>query len=86
MQSLEDLAQQTIVCPKCGADPGQSCHTSSGQKSSRRHSGRTRPIYDAWRVGFEEGMTDAVEAVERLAVSNVDAKASAAAALLRRRL
>lgn len=54
---FDDLAVE-LVCPYCGADPTFWCVTSSGALASRLHEGRTAPVRNVWREGFDEGLAE----------------------------
>lgn len=66
MTSLRELAE-LVPCRKCGAAPTFSCITDGSRGGRRRsttpHAVRERPIYDAWRDGFGEGMAEAIVGV-----------------------
>ena len=54
----------TIPCPHCGAGVGQPCRTRTGSRASYPHGARTRPMYEAWLDGFEEGQRDILGALD----------------------
>lgn len=55
--NIDRTAVAHVICPRCGAKPGQSCRTSGGHPS-RAHSVRSRPLYAVWRDGYAYGSTD----------------------------
>lgn len=42
-----------LVCPYCGALPGDGCQTASGRPADT-HVGRFQPLLDAFAAGYEE--------------------------------
>ena len=50
-------------CPYCGSAPDYWCVTSSGKTASLLHEARTRPVWDVWRDGFEEGLAEAAHGI-----------------------
>lgn len=56
--NLTALAVRLITCPRCGASPGLTCRVAGGARATSPHAGRTRPAFDAWRIGYGEGITD----------------------------
>ena len=51
-------AALTIPCASCGAAPGYPCQTRRGKTTSAPHMKRTRPLRDAWIVGYDVGYDD----------------------------
>lgn len=62
---LTDLARRLIPCPRCEALPGAGCTTVTGARARYVHAPRTRPVYDAWRIGYSEGLSDTLGTAER---------------------
>lgn len=58
---LTALAVATVPCPLCGARPGVKCRTRTGRRATWQHTGRTQSVYDAWRIGYEEGLQFAAD-------------------------
>lgn len=59
---FDDLAAQ-LVCPYCGMGPNYWCVTSSGAAATRLHEGRTAPVRDMWREGFEDGLAEGAHGI-----------------------
>lgn len=53
----------SIACEYCGAPKGQGCTTSGGH-ATRPHDVRTRPLTDAWRIGYLGGQEDLLRSPE----------------------
>ena len=58
-ESKEDISRWAYAqttretkCPKCGAEPGEYCHSLKGRKAERPHGGRTKAYIEA--IGKEE--------------------------------
>jgi hypothetical protein len=51
----------TIPCARCEATIGEPCKTISGKRATYSHAGRQRPLNEAWREGYYEGVRIAVE-------------------------
>lgn len=62
---LTALAIRLIVCPRCLRGPGYRCISATGLRARYCHTGRTAPIYDAWRIGYSDGLVDALGRVRR---------------------
>lgn len=65
MTDLNALAIELIVCPRCEARPRTACVTLSGVRATRSHSARALPVEEGWRVGYTEGLRDALERTRR---------------------
>jgi hypothetical protein len=68
--NLTDLAVDLVPCDYCQARPGDSCvvaagHRTAGRRASYTHTARTTIAYQAWRVGYSEGLTEAVATIRR---------------------
>lgn len=47
----------SIACEYCGAPKGRGCTTSGGH-ATQPHDARTRPLRDAWMIGYDFGQED----------------------------
>lgn len=61
---LSDLAVETAYCTYCRQWPGYPCRTKSGARATFPHGARTRPIFTAFNVGFTDGQTDILKALD----------------------
>lgn len=55
---------ELILCPYCGADPGERCVTVSGGRATYPHGARSQVVMTIWSDGFHEGQEDAVGALD----------------------
>lgn len=46
-----EIAEQRIICPFCGAEQGQRCHTETG-KPALTHTGRWDVVAMAYAAGY----------------------------------
>lgn len=69
LSTLTELAVDLVPCDYCKAPPGTFCRVASGRTAGVRasyvHTGRMTVIYATWRVGYTEGLLEAVDRVER---------------------
>lgn len=63
--------EYTVPCPRCDAEKGQPCHSSRGNWMNP-HAQRSDLVFEAWRLGYADGVEMWAHLMERLEIGSAN--------------